>query len=486
MRRKQHMVLALTTGLAMGLMALPPVSASSHREAPAITRSPQVDGTDFYMFRSYEPGREGFVTLIADYNPLQDAYGGPNYFSLDPDAFYDIHIDNDGDALEDLTFRFRFANPIAGIAIPVGDETVPIPLINAGQAGPGFGTGLLNQKRFYTVRLVRGAVGAPSAGETFLVNGTTGGTVFSMPLDNIGTKSFPNYPGYANGRITPIQIPGCGTGRVFVGQRKEPFQVNLGEIFDLVNLNPVGSPDAKTSVTADKNVTALALEVPIDCLTDTSDVIGAWTTASLPRVRALESTPTFDQPDRQFGDYVQVSRLGNPLVNEVVIGLPDKNLFNASHPSNDGQFLTYVSNPTLPELLELLFGVQAPNNFPRNDLIIAFLTGIPGLNETATPSEMLRLNTAVDVTPAAQQDFLGVAAGDAAGFPNGRRPGDDVVDIALRAVMGVLCHLNVGCTPADAPSGLLPFTDQTFQDASQFDNAFPYLRTPLPGSPNME
>lgn len=484
MLRNRWIPMALALGL---LTALPPAWASSHREAPSITRSPQVDGTDFYMFRSYEPGRQGFVTLIANYNPLQDPYGGPNYFPLDPDAFYDISIDNDGDANEDLTFRFRFANPSDFISIPVGGETVPIPLVNAGPAGPGLGVGALNQKRFYTVRLIRGAVDSPAASEDLLLNGATGRRLFSMPLDNIGTKTFPDYAGYANSRIAPIQIPGCGDGKVFAGQRAESFQINLGEVFDLVNIpNPVGPPNARPSTTADKNITSLALEVPIDCLTADSPVIGGWTASRLPRTRTLSDDPTYAEPDRQRGDLVQVSRLGNPLVNELIIGLPDKNRFNASHPRDDGQFLTYVSNPTVPELLEILFGVEAPNNFPRNDLITAFLTGVPGLNDTATPAEMLRLNTAIDPTPAAQQDFLGVIGGDAAGFPNGRRPGDDSVDIALRAVMGVLCHVGIGCNPEDAPAGLLPFTDQTFQAASQFDNRFPYLRTPIPGSPNTD
>jgi hypothetical protein len=178
-----------------------------------------------------------------------------------------------------------------------------------------------------------------------------------------------------------------------------------------------------------------------------------------------------------------------PLVNEVVIGLKDKNRFNASQPRNDGQFLDYVTNPTLPELLEILFGaagVQAPNNFPRTDLVAAFLTGVEGLNEFGIPSEMLRLNTNIEAVPAVEQNNLGVLGGDNAGFPNGRRPGDDVVDIELRVAMGVLCHAFPGvfCTPAQAPSGNLPFTDGTLQDASQFDSAFPYLRTPFPGSPN--
>jgi len=175
--------------------------------------------------------------------------------------------------------------------------------------------------------------------------------------------------------------------------------------------------------------------------------------------------------------YAQVSRLASPLVNEVVIGLPDKDRFNASQPRNDAQFLTYVTYPTLPALLELLFNVPAPTLFPRADLVAAFLTGVDGINRTATAAEMLRLNTSFVARPAAQQSNLGVLGGDTAGFPNGRRPGDDVVDIELRVAMGALLDATV------APAGNLPLTDGAFVDASFFDTAFPYLRTPLPGSP---
>jgi len=261
--------------------------------------------------------------------------------------------------------------------------------------------------------------------------------------------------------------------------------------FDLVNIaNPLGPPDGQPSATEDKNITTFALEVPTACLTagGSGPVIGGWTTAALPRTRTLRANPDFKSPTNESGDFVQVSRLGMPLVNEIVIGLKDKNLFNASKPAGDAQFLDYVTNPTLPEILELLFGgagVQAPNNFPRNDLVAAFLTGVEGLNKLGV-SEMQRLNTAIAPTAAAAQNRLGVLAGDNAGFPNGRRPGDDVVDIELRVAMGVLCHAFPGvfCTPADAPSGGLPFTDGTLQDPSQFDSTFPYLRTPIPGSPN--
>ncbi len=467
--------------------------ASSHREAPFITEHPKTDGTDFYMFMSYENGRDGFVTLIANYLPLQDAYGGPNYFSLDPDAFYRIHIDNSGDGRDDITFQFRINNNLRDIVIPVGGQNVSIPLINAGQLGGSFGTGALNLAESFTLQLIRGGVDNPARTVAPVTNADTGAARFGKPVDNIGLKSIPNYAAYAATFIQDIDIPGCAgnaTGRVFVGQRKESFAVNLGEIFDLVNIaNPLGPRDAVPSTIDDKNITTLALEVPANCLTSGNNpVIGGWTTSALPRNRSLRTDPTFRDPTNDTGDYVQVSRLGMPLVNEVVIGLKDKDRFNASVPAGDAQFATYVTNPTLPELLEILFGgagVRAPNNFPRTDLLAAFVTGVGGLNELGF-GEMQRLNTSIPATPKPQQNNLGVLGGDNAGFPNGRRPGDDVVDAELRVAMGVLCHAFPGvfCTPADAPSGNLPFTDGTLQDASQFDSTFPYLRTPLPGSPS--
>jgi hypothetical protein len=181
-----------------------------------------------------------------------------------------------------------------------------------------------------------------------------------------------------------------------------------------------------------------------------------------------------------------------PLVNEVVIGLKDKNKFNNSEPKDDAQFADYVTNPTLPALLEILFGgagVKAPTNFPRTDLVAAFLTGVQGLNQppNVTASEMLRLNTAIPAVPGPQQNRLGVLGGDNAGFPNGRRLGDDVVDIELRVAMGVLCTLNIGgCKPADAPAGSLHYTDGAFIHAGYFPDAFPYQQAPLPGSPNAD
>jgi hypothetical protein len=462
--------------------------ASSHREAPFTAAHPKIDGTDFYMFRSYEAGRDAYVTLIANYIPLQDAYGGPNYFSMDPNALYEIEIDNHGDAKEHLTFQFRFTETYQNAALNIGGKSVPVPLINIGPIGPGVTDGDANKNLIetYTVNVVQGD--HTHSNGTLATNLTSGGTTFRKPFDNIGNKSIADYPTYANNHIFSIGLPGCNTpGRVFVGQRKDPFAVNLGEIFDLVNLNPVGSPSAKPNAIGDKNVTSIALEVPIACLTSGNEpVIGAWTTASLHQGRVLNPAPVGvvgsggqGKPTEVVGGaWTQVSRLGMPLVNEVVIGLPDKDRFNASQPRDDGQFANYVTNPTLPALLQVLFGVHAPTT-PRADLVAVFLTGVPGLNQpkNVTASEMLRLNTMIAAIPAAQQNTLGVLGGDISGFPNGRRPGDDVVDISLRAAMGVLLSV------AQAPDGQLPYTDQTSLSATDFGSTFPYINAPLPGSP---
>jgi len=466
------------------------VQASSHREAPAITGTPQVDGTDFYMFRSYETGREGYTTLIANYVPLQDAYGGPNYFPLDTNAAYFIHVSNNGDVIEDVSFRFNFQQSSPFIALDVGNEgdtkSVTIPLSNAGQIFPGDDS-LLNVNRSFTIDVVRGDIKNGKKGSS-VTNADSGSSSFTWPFDNIGNKSIPDYDAYANQYVYYIDIPGCADeGRVFVGQRKESFAVNLGELFDLINLNPLGAPDAVVSDTEDKNITTLALEVPTMCLTQgRGDVINGWTTAHVPKVKVFNDKKIeYNDVAKYNGPLHQVSRLGNPLVNEVVIGLDKKDLFNSSQPRDDGQFLTFVTNPTLPELIELLFGVEAPNNFPRNDLVWVFLTGIPGINADNSVGEVMRLNTGIAPTPKDSQSRLGVLGGDLAGYPNGRRPGDDSVDISLRAAMGALCYAGLGvCEPADAPSGNLPYTDQTLQEASQFDATFPYLTTPLPGSPS--
>jgi hypothetical protein len=475
-----------------------PAPASSHREAPFIASQPAVDATDFYMFRSYEPGRDQYVTLIANYLPLQDPYGGPNYFQLDPNAIYEIHVSNDGGAVENLTFQFKFQNTLDDNKLTIGGKPVSIPLVNNGSADVNVvNSPALNVHETYTVDVIRG--NRRTGTKASATNLAAGGTTFFKPVDYIGTKTISNYIPYAYAHIAPIQIPGCsGIGQVFVGQRKDPFVVNLGEIFDLVNikypateLQPFAE-FATSDLLSDANVTSIILELPIACLTEgKGTIIGGWTTASVPATRTLSATPASGlDPSAQTGGFVQVSRLGMPLVNEVVIGLKDKNKFNASEPKDDAQFADYVTNPTLPALLEILFGsagVKAPTNFPRTDLVAAFLTGIDGLNRptNVTASEMLRLNTAIAPKPKGSQNRLGVLGGDNAGFPNGRRPADDVVDIELRVAMGVLCTLSVGgCVPGNAPAGALHYTDGAYIFDGFFHAGFPYLFAPLPGSPN--
>jgi Domain of unknown function (DUF4331) len=491
-------VLPLLLGAAITAAWTCPALASSHREAPFIATQPQLDGTDFYMFRSYEPGREGYVTLVADYLPLQAPYGGPNYFKLDQNAIYEIHVTNNGGAVENVTFLFRFQTTNDDNQFTVGGKKVSIPIVQNGSGDVNTpNSGALNVHETYSLYVYYGAYG--SSVLTPVINASTGGTTFNKPVDYIGNKTISDYVSYANKHIYPISVPGCsGMGRVFVGQRKDPFRVNLGETFDLVNIKAPatellpGAEFATFDSLHDSNVTALALELPIGCLTQgKGDIIGGWTTASVPAVRTVSATPGSGlDPTTQSGNFVQVSRLGAPLVNEVVIGLKDKNKFNASQPKDDGQFADYVTNPTLPMLLEILFGgagVKAPTNFPRTDLVAAFLTGVPGLNQppNVVVSEQLRLNTAIPPTPATIQARLGVIGGDTAGFPNGRRPGDDVVDIELRVAMGVLCTLNIGgCKPDDAPAGSLHYTDGDYISSYFFDAKFPYLVAPLKGSPN--
>jgi len=487
---------------AIALACAAQAGASSHREAPFIATQPQLDATDFYMFNSYEPGRTGYVTLIANYLPLQDPYGGPNYFKLDPNAVYEIHVSNDGGAAENLTFSFRVQNTLDDNKLTVGGKAVSIPLVQNGSGDVSApNSPALNTHEKYTLDIIRG--NRRTGTKQSVANLTQGGTSFDKPVDSIGQKTISNYIAYANKHVYDIQIPGCtGNGRVFVGQRKDPFVVNLGETFDLVNIKyPATELNAQAeSATidslADANVTSFILEVPATCLTEgKGTIVGGWTTASVPASRVVSSTPAAGlDATMQSGSLVQVSRLGAPLVNEVVIGLKDKNKFNASEPKDDGQFADYVTNPTLPALLEVLFGgagVKAPTNFPRTDLVAAFLTGVEGVNKPAgvVGSEMLRLNTAIAATPQASQNRLGVLGGDNAGFPNGRRPVDDVVDIELRVAMGVLCTVTgvntaVGCKPADAPAGTLHYTDGAFLSPSFFANEFPYLRAPLKGSPN--
>jgi len=509
--RKEIWGSVLAATLAAGAFWATPAKASSHREAPFITSLPKADGTDFYLFRSYEPGRDGFVTFVADYQPLQSPAGAPNYYELDPEVRYNINIDNSGSGKANMVFSFQFGANQRDAELMIGDKKVAVSEKALGPIKAGDDS-KSNRVELYSLSVFRGGPEARNGAQAVTnadnsssnSNTAQGGkasplgkSTFIKPTDYIGDKTFPDYNAYAKQFIYSINIPGCDTpGRVFVGARKDPFVVNVAEVFDLVNLNPLGAMDQGKDDLAASNISAFVLEVPIKCVAFGNKVIGAWTTAEMPRSRI--GNQSFLPKDKQNtegeakgkngqsapDEWIQVSRVGAPLVNELVIGLKDKDKFNASEPKDDAQFINYVTNPTLPALLEVLFGdkgVKAPTLFPRADLVQAFLTGIPGVNANGAVGEMLRLNVTTPVTPAAGQSNLGVLGKDNAGFPNGRRPGDDVVDIELRVAMGVLLTLDPK-TAAAAPSGALPFTDGAFTDASHYDTTFPYLRPPLTNS----
>jgi hypothetical protein len=474
------------------------VLPSSHSEAPESSKYKNTDATDFYMFRSYEVGREAYVTFVANYYPLQDTYGGPNYFTLSDEHFYEIYVDNNGDAVEDMTFQFMFGyslgNNNLGITVPVGDKNIAVPLKFVGPInGPRGDESALNWIEYYQLGIIRGTRDN-YANIRSIVNLDTGSRKFRKPFDNVGHKAIPNYDDYTKQFMYNVSIPGCRQpGRVFVGQRKDSFAVNLGPVFDLVNFVPINPPfpgginnTRKHNELKGKAVTSLVLEVPITCLvaSASSPIIGGWTA-----VRTL----SHDANDNHIPGE-QTNRLGNPLINELVIGLPDKDLFNTQQPKDDAQFAKYVTNPTFPTILNLLFldAVNSilsasltnlhPDFYPRTDIVAAALTGLPGLNQPANvvPADMLRLNTAINTTRSIYQNSLGVIGTDLAGYPNGRRPGDDVVDILLRVLMGVLCHVPTltYCQPNQAPVGNQPISDGAPQGFYQFDDKFPYLRDP--------
>jgi len=343
--------------------------------------------------------------------------------------------------------------------------------------------------------------------------------VLRKPFDYAGTKTFADYNGYANSFIHEVNFPGCAVpGKVFVGQRQDPFNINLGQIFDLINLVPVEelvpllTPETSPAqqdvynMLSTSAITELAVEVHNSCIRGSADVIGVW--ASVTHLN-------HEGPEHAHVVGAQKNRLGNPLVNELFIGLTDKDLFNSRHPKDDALFAEYLEYPTLPELIEFLFGSlvrdtlrETPFNFtgslapavyPRADIAAILLQGVPTVNQQTTTSaicstvtspplaDMLRLNLATDITPRDSQNPFGVIGLDFAGYPNGRRPGDDVVDIFLRVGLGRICHppfdglLGI-CTPAQAPVGNFGITDRAPLNASYVGPAFPYLLIPTPGS----
>ena len=304
---KKNIVSTAAVLPALARMSSAPALASSHRKAPFIGNLPAVDGTDLYMFRSYQAGRQDFVTMIANYIPFQDPQGGLNFFKFDQNGLYEISVGNVGDAKENITFQFRLTNASKGLALHIGDKAVGIPLNNSGTLS-AVNDAKRKVRESYTIDLV---IGDRRSGAR-LTNAAGGTAVFDKPVGNIGDKTFGSasgYKTYANQHIYRVAIPGCGAGRVFVGQRKEPFYIAVGRIFDLFNLNPLGPEvGGNKNDLAGKNISSIALEVPIACLrTDGDPVISAYTTSSVRQGRLINPSPHgYNNASKDGGAWAQV------------------------------------------------------------------------------------------------------------------------------------------------------------------------------------
>ena len=455
MRKLAYAAVALVAAVIVAA----PITASSHREAPLISQDPLADNTDVYAFVS--PERTDRVVLISNFIPLQFPSSGPNFWKFDDNVLYEVMVDNTGDAVEDITFQFRFRTEIRNPNTFLYN-TGPISSLDDPD---------LNVRQFYSVTRV---AGPRRTGAQRLI----AANVPVLPA-NVGVSSIRDYNGQLGTGVFAQEFEGA---RVFAGPRDEGFYVDLGATFDLLQLrtlvNGLGAP---VDSLAGYNVHTIAIEIPIAAVTrngvrpasasDPNATIGVWSTAS--RMSTTTRTAT---GQAHAGDWVQVSRLGNPLVNEVVIPVGIKDVFNGLEPTGDGAALSFVTNPLLPPLMQALFGVQTPPT-PRNDLVTIFLTGIPGLNQIGTsprPSEMLRLNTGIP--PTSRPHRLGVLGGDLAGFPNGRRVGDDVVDIALQAMAGA-----TPLTPEFVRSPNNRLGDGAEENDRPYLDVFPFLTTPHPG-----
>ncbi len=461
----------LVTFLTATLLASP-ILASSHSEAPLIARDRFADNTDTYAFRSIEKGREDYVTLIANYIPFQQPSGGPHFFRFDDTVHYEIKIDNTGDGVEDITYQFEFLTKIKNGDTILGQGAVNKDVVISSLEDEDY-----NEPQTYWVRRI-------TAKENKIL-----GAGYLTPPANIGPKVTPDYEDkLAKKAIHDLYN---NRGRVFAGQRDEGFYIDVGGVFDGLNLKSLGLTGGY-DYTKGFNVSTIALEVPIKEVTssgkmpknptDKDAVIGVWATANRKSTTVINA----DGTRKTDGEWRQISRLGNPLVNEVVIPLKLKDAFNSLSPKNDAVAAPFVLDPQLPKLMKAVFGINIPDA-PRNDLVSIFATGIPvnditGPNYTTflsdgKPHEYLRLNVAIPVTPFDKINRLGLLGGDVAGFPNGRRVQDDVTDIALRAVAG-----GTPFTPATnvAPNNALG--DGVSENDVPFLNRFPYLATPHAGN----
>jgi hypothetical protein len=442
--------------------------ASSHREAPVISEDPVADNVDTYAFVS--PDRPDTVTLIANYIPLEEPAGGPNFAKFGDDVLYALHVDNDGDGNEDITYEFRFKTQIRNPNTFLYN-TGPITSLDDED---------WNIRQSYSVA----RVAQTGRGEVL-------GENLPTPPVNVGPRSTPTYPALASAAVSDLP----GGIKVFAGQRDDPFFVDLGSVFDLAGLRPFNSlhvlplPDMPgVDGVGGFNTHTIAIQVPISQLAVFGrPTIGVYASASRQSVTILES----DGTRRSNGRWQQVSRLANPLINEVVIPLGQKDRWNASDPKDDAQFVGRYTEPEVTRLENALYPVldDAPET-GRNDLVAVLLTGVPGLNFTgSTPADLIRLNTSIPPSaPAGMGDRLGALGGDLAGFPNGRRLEDDTPDIELRAfacgygpVVGPIvesfgfCGGNANRTP----NNLLG--DGVDANETPFLAAFPYVASPHQG-----
>ncbi len=477
-----RVTLALGLAGAMALSIVSGVSASSHREAPLITEDPVADNTDLYAFVS--PDKPDSVTLIANWIPNQDPAAGPNYFNFGEDVLYSIHIDNDGDAVEDVTYEWRFRTEIQN----------PDTFLYATNVITSLDDPDYNFRQVQDVFVVRDGV------RTQLVAGQI------VPPSNIGIATS-GQPGQYQTLVdqgTYDFVTPSGPGQTFSGQRDDGFFADIGSIFDLGQLRPF-LPNYKPATRpaqegidtfAGVNVHTTSIQVPIAEVTEsaTQPIIQVWSTSSRPKVRVFNNNNSAAPVNR--GRFVQVSRLANPLVNEVVIPLGLKDAYNGLAPRNDAAVLSVpdsgdgitiplVQDPELAGLITALYGIETPPA-PRNDLVSIFLTGIKDVNQIdgSQPADLLRLNTSVAPTGTSPngQNRLGALGGENDGFPNGRRLGDDVIDIALRAVAGGTPfskdadgNNSFNKSPNNALADGVDGNDQSFLDT------FPYQGTPWQG-----
>jgi hypothetical protein len=438
-------VIALMVGLAPAASR-----AASHREAPLISLDPTADITDFFMFRSYEAGEEDSIVLIMDVIPGEEPSSGPNYWNFDPSVLYTFSIDNNMDGkAEDVRFEIRFKNEFRGINRDLGLflSFVALPPITA-LDGPGSeGLGL---RQTYTVTMFN------KGKKTVL-----GRDLIAVP-SNVGPRTMPDYED-----LTQQGIYELDKGvRVFAGQRDDPFYIDLGAVFDTLNLRSPG-----TDMLSGFNVHTIALEVPASLLTndkkgpsDTSQpVLGAYAATSRQSVRVLRGNGEDDERGNGNSKWVQVQRLANPLVNEAIIGTVDKDKWNATEPSKESRFVEYYTNPRLVTALEAVFGADAEPLFDLRDVLLTYTAG-----DYSKLSELLRLNISVAPTALADQAPLTALASpaDPAGWPNGRRPIDDVTDVAIR-VIGGTNYLTAG--------------DAVDTNDMPLPEAFPFLSTPWDG-----